>query len=100
MHITFFQPAKLMRVKKVDMLQIQLKEDWNLRQNLFMYLNRPDSWVELVHLLCFNIMTFNIFSAVIDLGRELTGMLFIQTSLLWRQKRYVWWIPATVFLNK
>lgn len=37
-------------------------------------------------LVIFNIMSSNLFSAVIDLGREHTGMLFIQTVLLWRQK--------------
>lgn len=37
-------------------------------------------------LVIFNIMSSNLFSAVIDLGREHTGMLFIQTFLLWRQK--------------
>lgn len=33
-------------------------------------------------LVIFNIMSCNLFSAVIDLGREHTGMLFIQTLQL------------------
>lgn len=33
----------------------------------------------------FNIMSSNLFSAVIDLGREQIGMLFIQTPSLKRQ---------------
>lgn len=37
-------------------------------------------------LVIFNIMRSDLFCAAIDLGRELTGMLFIQTFLLQRQE--------------
>lgn len=52
-------------------------------------------------LVIFNIRTSNLFSAVIDLGREHIGMLFIQTFLLWRDRNNVFGgVRPQFFMNK